>query len=294
MASGSGVTKDWVVRIVKLVGNYGEVYDRNVASRLQARDQPRPQPALDQGRHPICAADPVGRQARGCPTGLLIREAGRDRLSACAGGGDRLARLRACAQRAGQSAGALDRQRFRLPAEQCGLRHQPYADPLQRGRTYGRVFLVGLAQYGVGGGLGICWRRCSASPSASRGFPRTGWWHDLPVLCRGDPQSCRCCSNSCSGTSPCWARCRRRVRAARLLGAVFLNNRGLMVPGAASARRVRSRSRRAGRGRGRVRSGWRLGEAPARQPRAAVPLVVAGLACWSACRWRPSWPRACR
>jgi general L-amino acid transport system substrate-binding protein len=27
-----GVTKDWVVRIVKLVGNYGEVYDRNVGS----------------------------------------------------------------------------------------------------------------------------------------------------------------------------------------------------------------------------------------------------------------------
>ena len=27
-----GVTKDWVVRIVKLVGNYGEVYDRNIGS----------------------------------------------------------------------------------------------------------------------------------------------------------------------------------------------------------------------------------------------------------------------
>ncbi len=27
-----GVTKDWVVRIIKLVGNYGEVYHRNVGS----------------------------------------------------------------------------------------------------------------------------------------------------------------------------------------------------------------------------------------------------------------------
>jgi general L-amino acid transport system substrate-binding protein len=28
-----GLTKDWVVRIVRLVGNYGEVYDRNVGAR---------------------------------------------------------------------------------------------------------------------------------------------------------------------------------------------------------------------------------------------------------------------
>jgi general L-amino acid transport system substrate-binding protein len=27
-----GLTKDWVVRIVKLVGNYGEVYERNVGT----------------------------------------------------------------------------------------------------------------------------------------------------------------------------------------------------------------------------------------------------------------------
>jgi general L-amino acid transport system substrate-binding protein len=27
-----GLTKDWVYRIVKLVGNYGEVFDRNVGA----------------------------------------------------------------------------------------------------------------------------------------------------------------------------------------------------------------------------------------------------------------------
>ena len=27
-----GLTKDWAVRIVKLVGNYGEVFDRNVGA----------------------------------------------------------------------------------------------------------------------------------------------------------------------------------------------------------------------------------------------------------------------
>ena len=28
-----GLTKDWTVRIVRLVGNYGEVYDRNVGNK---------------------------------------------------------------------------------------------------------------------------------------------------------------------------------------------------------------------------------------------------------------------
>jgi general L-amino acid transport system substrate-binding protein len=32
MGEQLGLTKDWVVRIVKLVGNYGEVFDRNVGS----------------------------------------------------------------------------------------------------------------------------------------------------------------------------------------------------------------------------------------------------------------------
>jgi general L-amino acid transport system substrate-binding protein len=27
-----GLTKDWVIRIVKAVGNYGEVFDRNVGA----------------------------------------------------------------------------------------------------------------------------------------------------------------------------------------------------------------------------------------------------------------------
>ena len=30
-----GLTKDWVVRVIRLVGNYGEVYDRNVGTRTQ-------------------------------------------------------------------------------------------------------------------------------------------------------------------------------------------------------------------------------------------------------------------
>src|ERR1043165_680597 len=37
-----GLTKDWVVRIVKAVGNYGEVFDRNVGSGSPARRAPAP------------------------------------------------------------------------------------------------------------------------------------------------------------------------------------------------------------------------------------------------------------
>ena len=54
-----GVTKDWVSRIVKAVGNYGEVLRSQRRRRLQASDRPRPQPALEQGRNPVRAADPL-------------------------------------------------------------------------------------------------------------------------------------------------------------------------------------------------------------------------------------------
>ena len=60
-----GVTKDWVSRIVKAVGNYGEVVRSQRRRRLQARDRPRAQPALEQGRNSVRAADPLiaGRAA---------------------------------------------------------------------------------------------------------------------------------------------------------------------------------------------------------------------------------------
>ncbi len=32
LANSSALTKDWVIRIVKAVGNYGEVFDRNVGA----------------------------------------------------------------------------------------------------------------------------------------------------------------------------------------------------------------------------------------------------------------------
>ena len=54
-----GLTKDWVTRIVKAVGNYGESFDRNVGAGSKLGICPRPQPALEQGRDPVRAADPL-------------------------------------------------------------------------------------------------------------------------------------------------------------------------------------------------------------------------------------------
>ena len=54
-----GLTKDWAVRIVRLVGNYAEVYDRNVGLKSRLGIPARHQSALDQWRHSVRAADPL-------------------------------------------------------------------------------------------------------------------------------------------------------------------------------------------------------------------------------------------
>ena len=45
-----GLDKQWSYRIIKQVGNYGEA---------SSWPQPRSQPALDEGRHPDLASDPL-------------------------------------------------------------------------------------------------------------------------------------------------------------------------------------------------------------------------------------------
>ena len=52
-----GLTKDWAARIIRHVGNYGEVYDRNVGDGLEAEDPARAELAVEQRRHPVRAAD---------------------------------------------------------------------------------------------------------------------------------------------------------------------------------------------------------------------------------------------
>ena len=42
-----GLTKDWAYRIIKHVGNYGEIFERNVGAGLAAQDRARPERAVD-------------------------------------------------------------------------------------------------------------------------------------------------------------------------------------------------------------------------------------------------------
>ena len=59
-----GLTKDWAARIIRHVGNYGEVYERNVGVGFEAQHPARAEPALEQRRHPVRAADPIAGQDR--------------------------------------------------------------------------------------------------------------------------------------------------------------------------------------------------------------------------------------
>ena len=54
-----GLTKDWVSRIVKAVGNYGETFDRNVGAGSKLGIARGLNAALEQGRNPVRAADPL-------------------------------------------------------------------------------------------------------------------------------------------------------------------------------------------------------------------------------------------
>ena len=54
-----GLPKDWAARIIRHVGNYGEIYERNVGEDSKLEDSARPEPALERRRHPVRPADQV-------------------------------------------------------------------------------------------------------------------------------------------------------------------------------------------------------------------------------------------
>ena len=79
-----GLTKDWVVRIVKAVGNYGEFVRPQCRSRLEAEHLARPQPPVEPGRHPVRTAGALsgqGRQAGAPDRWQLNRESRRVTLA---------------------------------------------------------------------------------------------------------------------------------------------------------------------------------------------------------------------
>ncbi len=56
------LTKDWAARIIRHVGNYGEVYERNVGTGSKLEHSARPEPALERRRHPVRPANPITLQ----------------------------------------------------------------------------------------------------------------------------------------------------------------------------------------------------------------------------------------
>ena len=58
-----GLTKDWAARIVRHVGNYGEVFERNVGVGSRLGHSTRHQPALERRRHSVCSANPLTGEA---------------------------------------------------------------------------------------------------------------------------------------------------------------------------------------------------------------------------------------
>ena len=57
-----GLTKDWAVRIVKLRRQLRRSVRTQCRAGLAAQDRPRPEQIVEQGRHPIRAADPLSER----------------------------------------------------------------------------------------------------------------------------------------------------------------------------------------------------------------------------------------
>ena len=54
-----GLSNDWAAKMLRLVGNYGEIYERNLGTDSKLGIPARHEPALEPRRHPVRAADPL-------------------------------------------------------------------------------------------------------------------------------------------------------------------------------------------------------------------------------------------
>ena len=61
---GLGLDNDWAYRIVKQVGNYGEIFDRNVGAGSRLKIDRGLNDLWTQGRPAVRAADPLSQAAR--------------------------------------------------------------------------------------------------------------------------------------------------------------------------------------------------------------------------------------
>src|SRR5262249_39605738 len=57
--SGLGLANDFAMRLIKAVGNYGEIFERKVGPGPPTKDRPGAQQPLEPWRPALCPADPV-------------------------------------------------------------------------------------------------------------------------------------------------------------------------------------------------------------------------------------------
>ena len=130
-----GLTKDWVIAHRQGGRQLRRIVRPQRRRRLQARHRPRPQPALEQGRHPVRAADPLIAREQPAAMAIEARQPPSQfvaRLRRALGGragwsgfvapdpvrrGAGLDRLRDRRQRPRQPRSAAHRLRLRLPVE---------------------------------------------------------------------------------------------------------------------------------------------------------------------------------
>ena len=69
LGKGMGLDNKWAYNIIKQVGNYGELFDRNVGMGLQAATAARSERAVDEWRSDVFATRPMTGRRRAVPRG---------------------------------------------------------------------------------------------------------------------------------------------------------------------------------------------------------------------------------
>ena len=72
--AGLGLTPDWAARIVKAVGNYGEIFERNLGKEFALENSARPQRLVARRR---AALRPAGAMRRAAAFAATHRDSGR-------------------------------------------------------------------------------------------------------------------------------------------------------------------------------------------------------------------------
>ena len=226
--AGLGLTPDWAARIVKAVGNYGEIFERNLGKESAVENSARPQRLVARRRAALRPAGAMRPRA--------FCDASRFRPGCCS-------RSAPCSRspfvnaRANLHALGIPTS-FAFLRDVAGFSINQSLIPFSPLSTYGRALLVGLLNTllvsvlaGIFATL-IGFRRGLRAPVAQSRACR-GWRRPMSGSCA----TCRCCCRCCSAMSPCSRRCRGR-RSPIVSRGFVLNDRGFFTPALSFAPRL--------------------------------------------------------